>query len=279
MLPQHQSSARTHRSGAALLLGASLLCLLGACGGGGNAGDAGGNAASVSASNSLGIQAFALVAILHDYCKVTEPIRSTQPGISGMSYSPFVTWSNNGLLEQSGSIYAWGNAEVSTVGALRLQTDYRDYRDVLGKAMVSAGLVDGRGMGVMILDILPDQAVGCVRSVTHPVFSATTDAYGLKSVAGITWSGRITGPLPMASLQAEPITGFEFAANFLVANDAGYVYFNVPKTDVGDPAASRICHLATGTINWNCMQPAVRDAGALWIFSIPGVKPGTYVLL
>lgn len=127
------------------------------------------------------------------------------------------------MSELSGSVYAWGQTEVSPLGELRLQTDFRDYSEVIGKVLTSSGVVDDSGMGVTVFDMLPDQAVGCVRSVAHPVFTPWTGRPEPRPVASMNWSGRITGELPMAELPGVPKNGFEFVANFSMPAESGYV--------------------------------------------------------
>lgn len=228
---------------------------------------------------SLDPTSLALTASLHAYCDVTTPIQAPQAGQSGYDYAPWNTWTNNGQSELSGSVYAWGQAEVSTIGELQLQTNYRDYSDVIGKVLTASGVVDASGMGVTLFDMLPDQAVGCVRSVAHPVFTPWTGSLVPRPVVSMSWSGRTTGELSMADLPGTPKNGFEFAANFSMPPEWGFVYFNVPRSALADPAAARVCRRTAENAQWECQHPTALDGGAYWSLRLPGAKPGVYVLM
>lgn len=227
----------------------------------------------------LNQQALALAATLHDHCHVGEPLQTASEHVSGYDYSPWKYWSNSGLTERTGSVYAWGRAQVSSIGWLRLETDYRDYSAAAGKTLVSAGAANDIGMGVVLLDLLPDQAVGCVHSVAHPVFDAQAEYNGLRVLTSVEWSGRSTAPLPDAGVGGTMRNGFEFAANFAVPASRGFVYFNVPQTDVIAPDQLHVCHLPAGETRWNCQRPDIRPQGASWSVQVPGAQPGVYALI
>lgn len=238
-----------------------------ACGGG----DEG---ASAPALDSVSL---AKTAALHEYCEVTTPIQVPQPGESGLDYAAWNTWSNGVLTETSGSVYAWGRGETSTLGVLTLHTNYRNYSGVVGSTSIPSG---DAAMGVAISDVLPDQAVGCVRSVAHPVFVTNWTGSGwIRTVADVQWYGRETGALPVADLPGVPRNGFEFAANFELPAEQGFVNFNVSHSEMPDPSAARVCQQTAGASGWVCRVPTVHDESSSWSLRLPGVKPGVYVLI
>jgi hypothetical protein len=219
----------------------------------------------------------AKTAILHEYCEVTTPIQVPQPGESGLDYAAWKTWNNGSLTETSGTVYAWGRAETNTFGVLTLQTNYRNYSGAVGSTLSPSG---DAAMGVAISDVLPDQAVGCVRSVAHPVFVTNwTGGSWLRTVADVHWYGRETGALPVADLPGVPRNGFEFAANFEVPAEQGFVNFNVSRSEMPDPSVARVCQQASGASSWVCSVPTAHDTGSSWSLRLPGVKPGVYVLI
>lgn len=238
-----------------------------ACGGG----DEGASAPA------LGATSLAMTATLHEYCEVTTPLTSPKSGESGLDYAAWNTWNNGGLTQTSGSVYAWGRAESSTLGVLTLQTNYLNYVGVVGSTLTSSG---DTSMGVALSDVLPDQAVGCVRSVARPIFVTNWTGSGwLWSVADVHWYGRDTGALAVADLPGTPRNGFEFAANFEVSAEQGFVNFDVPRSEMPDPSAARICQQRSGESRWDCKTPTVLDLGLNWSLRLPGVKPGVYVLI
>lgn len=239
----------------------------------------GGEPEGIASASALDAASLTLTPVLHAYCDVTTPIQAPKPGESGYDYAPWNSWSNNGMSELSGSVYAWGQAEVSPLGELRLQTNFRDYSEVIGKVLTSSGVVDDSGMGVTVFDMLPDQAVGCVRSVAHPVFTPRTGRLEPRPVVSMNWSGRITGELPMAELPGVPKNGFEFVANFSMPAESGYVHFNVLRSEMLDPSARRVCFRAAEGTVWNCQSPTVLDGGVFWSLRVPGARPGVYVLI
>lgn len=250
---------------------AAAVASLVACGGGDT------DTADGVSLTRLDQQALALASTLHDYCNVGQPLVAASGNVSGYDYSPWKYWNNNRLTERTGSVYAWGRAEVSSIGWLRLETDYRDYSTALGQALVSAGVANDIGMGVVLFDMLPDQAVGCVHSVAHPVFAAQAEYNGV--LAAVEWSGRSTAPLPATGVGGAMRNGFEFAANFSVPASRGFVYFNVPQTDVSAPDQLHLCHLPTGEARWRCQRPDITPQGTSWSVRVPGAQPGVYALI
>lgn len=238
-----------------------------ACGGG----DEGASALELNSASR------AKTAALHEYCEVTTPLQLAQSGESGVDYAAWNTWDNGGLTETSASVYAWGRAENSTFGGLELQTNYRNYLNVVGSELKPA---DQATMGVAISDVLPDQAVGCVRSVAHPLFVTNwADGGWTRSVASVHWYGRESGLLAIAALPGVPRNGFEFAANFEMSAKQGFVNFNIARSEMPDPSAARVCQQTPGGSGWDCRVPAVLDSGSYWSLRLPGVKPGVYVLI
>lgn len=274
-----RSTAFQHlaRIGLRLALCAAVASLA-ACGGGDAADGDAADDAQASQSAPLGSEALALTPVLLDYCGVNSQPQIAKPGVSGMNYSPMATWNNHGYLETSGFVYAWGQAETSTFGPLKLETEFRSYVGSMGHTLVSSGLASGPSMGVLISDALPDQAVACVRSVAHPVMSGSWANGEAPVVQAVQWSGRATAALPMSGIDGEVHNGFEFVANFAVPADQGGVYFRVSKADVAEPASARICQLTQGQAQWSCQRPDVQDLGDGWALILRGVEPGVYVL-
>lgn len=203
---------------------------------------------------------------LLSYCRVSEPtgINATRDGWSTtmFSFDQYGT-ATTGMVSVAGSTSAW-----DTPLALYVPLDSGGYGEPEWK------------MGVRFPTVLGKQSVACVRQATHTYTPPALNIPGVAYVPALpvtVWDSFWDRALPVSKLAGKAMDGFEFVSNF--TPDGGDVFFNVGKSRVTAPSTLSVCYLAPKTVQWDCSQPGVADAGTTWQISVRSPKPGVYVLV
>jgi hypothetical protein len=249
-----------------------VLCLTG-CGGGSDAGSSSNSGRSASAEMIASFNSIA------DYCgvKATMPVSAPSMGYDAL---PLYFKSRDRYQEQVSALFSTGGNDSADLG-LSLKVDVSDYRGLTAGVYVSKGLAEPAiNMGVNLLPNLPTGGIACVKSVAW--LKTVGTAVPLPSNPSnlpertLVWESYVQPTLPIASLPAYPVDGFELVGNFTPRT--GQSYFPVKKSDIPDASAVSICHLPGKSTTWNCAAPKITDQTVSWTFSIDEAKPGTYML-
>ena len=214
------------------------------------------------------------------YCGVEArlPAANTSAGYEELST---YTIPRDGSWQDASAIYSAGGSEPVNNNVANLRVSVNDWRGITTGVYVDIGYSSpSTGMGVQLLPALPSGAIACVKSVswlqrvaTAPTSPATINQLPERTLI---WSSYDKATLPISTLGAYPVDGFELVGNFSPAS--GVAYFSVSKGTVADATAIQICILPNTVSTWNCIVPNISDQTDHWVFSVGSAQPGTYML-
>lgn len=246
-------------TGAAALV---LTSLLAACGGGAGGAD---EARSPAASPEMA-RSFNEVAA---YCGVSS--RLPDAGDAGLDTFLSARVERYGMQSAQAAAAPAGWTPFDASDRQSLAVELHDLRSASGRYIGKGGLAyAGIRMGVAFPSLFPAGGIACVAPVSW--LKPTADPVDKTLV----WESRARAPLPVDTLGATPLDGFELVGNFAVA--PGQVFFVALKTMVADAGAVRVCHLPAGAAAWTCAAPEVQDRFDRWSFAVPGAAAGTWML-
>ena len=248
----------------------ALALLLTGCGGGSD------NDTVATAATPDMVASFNSVA---DYCGIAETMPVTSP-LSGYIEKPKYYKNRDGRMEEVSAMFSTGGA-----GGAELSSDFRvdfsDFRGITTGAYVDKGSsTPNVGMGMHLVPNMQPGSIACIKSVawlkkiaSAPQPTSPTNALPERTLV---WESYVQPSLPIASLGAYPVDGFELVSNFTPRQ--GLAYFSVKKSTLPDASAVHICHLPGKAVTWNCMTPKITEQEDRWFFSIEASQPGTYLL-
>lgn len=249
----------------------ALALMLTGCGGGASDNDTPSTAATpdmVASFNSVA-----------DYCGIQETMPVASPS-SGYIEKPKYYKNRDGRMEEVSAMFSTGGgggAEFSS----DFRVDFSDYRDITTGAYVDKGSSNPNiGMGMHLVPNMQAGSIACIKSVAwlKTMTSApqsTSPTYTVPERT-LVWESYVQPSLPIASLGAYPVDGFELVSNFTPRQ--GLAYFSVKKSSLPDASAVHICQLPGKATTWNCLTPKVTEQEDRWFFSIEASQPGTYLL-
>ncbi|MGI9216357.1 MAG: hypothetical protein ACR2JA_05085, partial [Hydrogenophaga sp.] len=89
------------------------------------------------------------------------------------------------------------------------------------------------------------------------------------------WTSAVLINVPVGSLSATAVNGFEYTHNF--SEKPATAVFNMSKSALSDSSSVRICHVdRVGTVS--CEAPAITGDDPQWTFKSPITNPGLYLL-
>jgi hypothetical protein len=184
-------------------------------------------------------------------------------------------------LQEVSNIFSVSGNDASNDLVNELKVGVNDRRGTTTGVLVGTGSATvSAGMGVQMRPTLPSGAIACVKSVSwldaQPTLPVVPGAASPTPVRTLVWSSRGRVALPISTLGAYPVDGFELVGNFTPAS--GVAFFSVSKSQVADPSAIQICVLSNQGSTWNCGLPKISDDTNRWTFSVGAAQSGVYLL-
>lgn len=247
----------------------ALVLLLTGCGGGDT------DSVSTTATPDM-VASFNSVA---DYCGIAETMPVASPS-SGYIEKPKYYKNRDGRMEEVSAMFSTGGASGAELSS-DFRVDFSDFRGITTGAYVDKGAITPNvGMGMHLVPNMPAGSIACIKSVVWlkrmpSAAQSPSPTYTLPERT-LVWESYAQPTVPIASLGAYPVNGFELVSNFTPRQ--GLAYFSVKKSNLPDANAVRICHLPGKAATWNCMTPKVTEQEDRWFFSIEASQPGTYLL-
>lgn len=245
---------KTITTSTARTLGALSLALLAACGGGGG-GDTAVSAPppltpSAAPTNLCGVEIAPTAGPAQHQVSANQPlvINGFETRISRVT---------------SATGYPFDGLPVN------LNLPLEDLREASFQGYTPQGTLDS--MGVELGSRFEPGAVACVSGVSRAINVGTE----LNPNFLLSWASATLPSVPLGSLPAQAINGFEFVHNF-AATQANAV-FRMAKTQLADPAAVRVCHIDNNAAT-TCRVPTVTQDTERWTFTLAINAPGVYVI-
>lgn len=249
----------------------ALALLLTGCGGGASDNDTASTAATPDMVASFNNVAY--------YCGIEERMPVASPS-AGYIEKPKYYKNRDGYMEEVSAMFSTGGSDGAALSS-DFRVDFSDFRGITTGVYVGKGAFNPNvGMGMHLVPNMQAGSIACIKSVAwlKKMTSASQSTYPTYTLPERTlvWESYAQPSLPIASLGAYPVDGFELVSNFTPRQ--GLAYFSVKKSNLPDASAVNICQLPGKASSWNCVKPKITEQDDRWFFSIEASQPGTYLL-